>query len=142
MGVGWSFDLECGSAGSLGDHCSQIRGRVLGVPSECCRRTEFAVSQSIEEHAGARIARIRKQRGLTQQGLAMRAHLSKSLLSKVECRQKPASPTLGRRLCPCTWCFHIRSAGTAIRRRVATRVASREVVYGFDLIRGFAPALG
>jgi transcriptional regulator with XRE-family HTH domain len=52
------------------------------------------VSQSIEEHVGARIGRIRKQRGLTQQGLAMRAHLSKSLLSKVECGQKPASPAL------------------------------------------------
>ena len=50
--------------------------------------------QSIEEHSGARIARIRKQRGLTQQGLAIRAHVSKSLLSKVECGQKPASPAL------------------------------------------------
>ncbi|GAA3367764.1 hypothetical protein GCM10020367_65520 [Streptomyces sannanensis] len=50
------------------------------------------MSQSIEEHTGTRIARIRKQRGLTQQGLAMRAHVSKSLLSKVECGQKPASP--------------------------------------------------
>ncbi|MFI6057853.1 helix-turn-helix domain-containing protein [Streptomyces sp. NPDC051286] len=50
--------------------------------------------QSIEEHTGARIARIRKQRSLTQQGLAMRAHVSKSLLSKVECGQKPASPAL------------------------------------------------
>jgi transcriptional regulator with XRE-family HTH domain len=50
------------------------------------------VSQSVEEHTGSRIARIRKQRGLTQQGLAMRAHVSKSLLSKVECGQKPASP--------------------------------------------------
>ena len=50
--------------------------------------------QSIEEHTGARIARIRKRRGLTQQGLAIRAHLSKSLLSKVECGQKPASPAL------------------------------------------------
>ncbi|MFK0116158.1 helix-turn-helix domain-containing protein [Streptomyces sp. NPDC090994] len=50
--------------------------------------------QSIEEHVGARIARIRKQRGLTQQGLAIRAHVSKSLLSKVECGQKPASPAL------------------------------------------------
>ncbi|MFI5674768.1 helix-turn-helix domain-containing protein [Streptomyces cellulosae] len=52
------------------------------------------MSQSIEEHTGARIARIRKQRGLTQQGLAMRAHVSKSLLSKAECGQKPASPAL------------------------------------------------
>lgn len=50
--------------------------------------------QSIEEHTGARIARIRKQRGLTQQGLAMRANVSKSLLSKVECGQKSASPAL------------------------------------------------
>ncbi|MEY2231454.1 helix-turn-helix domain-containing protein [Streptomyces sp. BF23-19] len=48
----------------------------------------------VAKHAGARIARIRKQRGLTQQGLAKRAHLSKSLLSKVECGQKPASPAL------------------------------------------------
>lgn len=31
--------------------------------------------------------------------------------------------------------------GRALRRN-ATGVASREVVYGFDLIRGFAPALG
>ncbi|MDH6623456.1 transcriptional regulator with XRE-family HTH domain [Streptomyces sp. LBL] len=52
------------------------------------------MSQTIEEHTGARIARIRKQRGLTQQGLAMRAHVSKSLLSKAECGQKPASPAL------------------------------------------------
>ncbi|MGW0999820.1 helix-turn-helix domain-containing protein [Streptomyces sp. NPDC002523] len=76
------------------DHSSAILGGVVGVPSECCRRTEFAVSQSIDEHTGARIARIRRQRGLTQQGLAMRAHVSKSLLSKVECGQKPASPAL------------------------------------------------
>ncbi|MFF3398968.1 helix-turn-helix domain-containing protein [Streptomyces sp. NPDC002659] len=50
--------------------------------------------QSIEEHVGARIARFRKQRGLLQQGLALRANVSKSLLSKVECGQKPASPAL------------------------------------------------
>ncbi|MGP2442852.1 helix-turn-helix domain-containing protein [Streptomyces sp. JW3] len=49
---------------------------------------------SNEEHTGYRIARVRKQRGLTQQGLAIRAHLSKSLVSKVECGQKPASPAL------------------------------------------------
>ncbi|MBT2487495.1 helix-turn-helix transcriptional regulator [Streptomyces sp. ISL-96] len=52
------------------------------------------MTQSIEEYTGARVARIRKQRGLTQQGLAMRANVSKSLLSKVECGQKPASPAL------------------------------------------------
>ncbi|HEX6074224.1 MAG TPA: helix-turn-helix transcriptional regulator [Micromonosporaceae bacterium] len=50
------------------------------------------MSQSVEEHTGSRISRIRKQRGLTQQGLAMHAHVSTSLLSKVECGQKPASP--------------------------------------------------
>lgn len=47
-----------------------------------------------DEHIGARIARFRKQRGLLQQGLAMRANISKSLLSKVECGQKPASAAL------------------------------------------------
>ncbi|MFG2405184.1 helix-turn-helix domain-containing protein [Streptomyces brevispora] len=52
------------------------------------------MTQSIEQHTGARVARIRKQRGLTQQGLAMRASISKPLLSKVECGQKPASPAL------------------------------------------------
>ncbi|MET8014726.1 helix-turn-helix transcriptional regulator, partial [Streptomyces sp. NPDC005271] len=50
--------------------------------------------QSNEEHTGARIARTRRERGLTQQGLAMRANVSKSLLSKVECGQRPASPSL------------------------------------------------
>ncbi len=47
-----------------------------------------------EVHIGARIAQIRKQRGLTRQGLALRAHISESLLSKVECGQKHASPSL------------------------------------------------
>ncbi|WP_317259537.1 MULTISPECIES: helix-turn-helix domain-containing protein [Streptomyces] len=41
------------------------------------------------EHTGARIAHIRRQRALTQKGLAMRANVSKSLLSKVECGQRP-----------------------------------------------------
>ncbi|QTI88552.1 helix-turn-helix transcriptional regulator [Streptomyces sp. AgN23] len=50
--------------------------------------------QSIEEHTGACIARTRRERDLTQQGLAMRANVSKSLLSKVECGQRPASPSL------------------------------------------------
>ncbi|MBI0298084.1 helix-turn-helix transcriptional regulator [Streptomyces sp. PRKS01-29] len=50
--------------------------------------------QSNEEHTGARIARTRRERSLTQQGLAMRANVSKSLLSKVECGQRPASPSL------------------------------------------------
>ncbi|MEU9965501.1 helix-turn-helix domain-containing protein [Streptomyces malaysiensis] len=50
--------------------------------------------QSNEEHTGARIARTRRERDLTQLGLAMRANVSKSLLSKVECGQRPASPSL------------------------------------------------
>lgn len=50
--------------------------------------------QSGDEHIGARIARYRKQRGLTQQGLALRANVSKSLLSKAECGQKPVSQAL------------------------------------------------
>jgi transcriptional regulator with XRE-family HTH domain len=52
------------------------------------------VPHPADEHTGVRIARHRKQRGLTQQGLAMRANVSKSLLSKVECGQKPASQAL------------------------------------------------
>jgi transcriptional regulator with XRE-family HTH domain len=82
------------SAGMLAVPFLPVWDGVAAVPSECRRRTEFAVSQSIEEHTGARIARIRKQRDLTQQGLAMRAHVSKSLLSKVECGHKPCSPAL------------------------------------------------
>ncbi len=47
-----------------------------------------------EEHVGARIAHWRRERGLTQTGLAMRANVSLSLLSKVEAGAKPASPSL------------------------------------------------
>ncbi|MGK5529744.1 helix-turn-helix domain-containing protein [Streptomyces sp. URMC 129] len=46
---------------------------------------------STDTHIGVRIAELRTQRGLTQTGLAMRANVSKSLLSKVECGQRPAS---------------------------------------------------
>ncbi|MFC0600016.1 helix-turn-helix domain-containing protein [Streptomyces palmae] len=52
------------------------------------------MSEPSNEHTGSRIARYRKQRGLLQQGLAIRANVSKSLLSKVECGQRPASPAL------------------------------------------------
>lgn len=45
-----------------------------------------------DRYIGARIAERRADRDLTQQGLAIRAHVSVSLLSKVECGQKPASP--------------------------------------------------
>ena len=46
------------------------------------------------EHIGARIASRRKLKGLTQQQLADRAHVSVSLLRKVEQGVKPASPAL------------------------------------------------
>ncbi|WP_031511559.1 helix-turn-helix domain-containing protein [Streptomyces megasporus] len=45
-------------------------------------------------HIGARIAEQRKLAHLTQRGLADRAHVSHSLLSKVEAGQRPASPAL------------------------------------------------
>lgn len=44
-----------------------------------------------EERAGARIARIRKQRGMTQQALADRANVSKGMLAKVETGHASAS---------------------------------------------------
>ncbi|MEN3362209.1 MAG: hypothetical protein V7637_6191 [Mycobacteriales bacterium] len=46
------------------------------------------------EHIGGRIASRRKLKGLTQQQLADRAHVSVSLLRKVEQGVKPASPAL------------------------------------------------
>ncbi len=57
-----------------------------------------------DEHTGTRVARYRKQRGLTQQGLAMRANISKSLLSKVEAGHKPASPSL---IAACSRALHV-----------------------------------
>src|SRR6266567_2116603 len=47
-----------------------------------------------DEHIGARIATERKLAGLTQRLLADRAHVSLSLLRKVEQGSKPASPAL------------------------------------------------
>ncbi|MFC6083888.1 helix-turn-helix domain-containing protein [Sphaerisporangium aureirubrum] len=47
-----------------------------------------------EEHTGQRIARWRKLRGLTQSGLAIRAHLSRSLVAQVETGHKPATPSM------------------------------------------------
>ncbi|KUL35680.1 DNA-binding protein [Streptomyces sp. NRRL F-4489] len=44
------------------------------------------------EHTGARVARLRQIHHLTQTGLAQRAHLSTSLVSKVEQGRAPASP--------------------------------------------------
>jgi transcriptional regulator with XRE-family HTH domain len=43
---------------------------------------------------GRRIAHVRKLRGLTQIGLAGRAHVSKSLIAQVESGHKPATPSL------------------------------------------------
>jgi transcriptional regulator with XRE-family HTH domain len=47
-----------------------------------------------EEAVGRRIARARKLQGLTQMGLAGRAHISKSLVAQVESGHKPATPSL------------------------------------------------
>jgi transcriptional regulator with XRE-family HTH domain len=47
-----------------------------------------------DPHVGARIAALRIRRGLTQRALAARAHVSYSLLTKVEAGLKPASPAL------------------------------------------------
>lgn len=47
-----------------------------------------------EEAVGRRIARARKLHGLTQLGLAGRAHISKSLVAQVESGHKPATPSL------------------------------------------------
>lgn len=44
------------------------------------------------ETIGARVAALRKMRGYSQRGLATRAHLSYSLLTKVESGHAPASP--------------------------------------------------
>lgn len=52
------------------------------------------MAENDTESVGARVARQRERRGFTQQGLALRAHVSKSLISKVETGAKPASPAL------------------------------------------------
>jgi transcriptional regulator with XRE-family HTH domain/tetratricopeptide (TPR) repeat protein len=48
----------------------------------------------IVDTIGRRIAHARKLRGLTQIGLAGRAHVSKSLIAQVESGHKPATPAL------------------------------------------------
>ncbi|WP_031104259.1 helix-turn-helix domain-containing protein [Streptomyces sp. NRRL S-146] len=50
--------------------------------------------QSIEEHTGARIARARKRRHLSQRELADLSHVSYSALTKVEQGRIPASPSV------------------------------------------------
>jgi transcriptional regulator with XRE-family HTH domain len=44
------------------------------------------------EHIGKRVARIRKRRGLTQNGLAQRASYSRGLIAQVEAGHKVATP--------------------------------------------------
>ncbi|WP_433254816.1 helix-turn-helix domain-containing protein [Streptosporangium sp. CA-135522] len=46
------------------------------------------------EHTGQRIARVRKLRNLSQEGLATLANVSRSLIAKVESGSKPATPSL------------------------------------------------
>lgn len=57
-------------------------------------RTEFSMPQHFEEHTGARIARARKRRHLSQRELADLSHVSYSTLTKVEQRNMPASPSV------------------------------------------------
>ncbi|GAA0348426.1 helix-turn-helix domain-containing protein [Actinoallomurus spadix] len=52
------------------------------------------LSRAADEGIGARIARKRRARGLTQQGLATRAFVSRSLIQQVETGRKPATPSL------------------------------------------------
>lgn len=50
--------------------------------------------QPIEEHTGARIAKVRKRRRLTQRELANRSNVSYSTITKVEQGYLPASPSV------------------------------------------------
>lgn len=52
------------------------------------------LAMDVGDAIGRRIAHARKLRGLTQIGLAGRAHVSKSLISQVESGHKPATPSL------------------------------------------------
>lgn len=52
------------------------------------------VRRRYDDSIGRRIQAIRKQRGLTQRGLAQQAHISYSCLSKVEAGHLAASPTV------------------------------------------------
>jgi transcriptional regulator with XRE-family HTH domain len=47
-----------------------------------------------QDAIGRRIAQVRKFRGLTQTGLATRAHVSKSLIAQVESGHKAATPSM------------------------------------------------
>jgi transcriptional regulator with XRE-family HTH domain len=74
------------------------------------------VSSTDKSMIGKRIAYFRKRRRLTQQQLAVRTHVSVSLLSKVEAGLRPATPALVAALAPTlgirieiTWSFEVYS---------------------------------
>ena len=56
--------------------------------------SESNTSHGAPEAIGRRIAHLRKRAGLTQQGLADLAHISRSLIQQVETGKKPATPSL------------------------------------------------
>jgi transcriptional regulator with XRE-family HTH domain len=56
--------------------------------------SELNTPEHADEGIGRRIARKRRARGLTQQGLADRAFVSRSLIQQVETGRKPATPSL------------------------------------------------
>lgn len=56
--------------------------------------SESSTTSGADEGIGRRIARKRRARGLTQQGLADRAYVSRSLIQQVETGRKPATPSL------------------------------------------------
>src|SRR5690606_23953916 len=56
--------------------------------------SEFNTGAGDPETIGRRIARLRKRAGLTQQGLADLAHISRSLIQQVETGKQNATPSL------------------------------------------------
>lgn len=56
--------------------------------------SELNTTPDPDEGIGRRIARKRRARGLTQQGLADRSFVSRSLIQQVETGKKPATPSL------------------------------------------------
>jgi DNA-binding XRE family transcriptional regulator len=87
---------------------SNILVRPLARANECCRYWEFQEGGSVEarsadgsdspaveaalQHVGARLKRVRRQRGMTLTGVAEATGISKSTLSRLETGQR--RPTL------------------------------------------------